>query len=145
MTKAKIPTIKALMSAFPYHVPATMPLQEAEALMHDKQIHHLVVTREDGSFSLISERDLQHHQSLYGNQSAGDLLVNDICVDAVICADINDRADRVMDAMAERHLGSVVVLREGELAGIFTTTDACRHFASLLREQEVDEGPDLIA
>lgn len=145
MTKPKIPTLKTLMSAFPYHVDSNLPLNEAERLMRDKAIHHLVVTREDGSFSLVSERDLQHHQSLYGNQSSAELFVNDICVDAVICADINDPLDMVLDAMAERHLGSVIVLREGELAGIFTTTDACRHFAALLREQAGTEGPDLIA
>lgn len=145
MTKAKIPTLKTLMSAFPLHIDCNLPLDEAEQLMREKAIHHLVVTRDDGSFSLVSERDLQHHQALYGNQPSSELLVNDICVDAVICADINDPLDLVLEAMAERHLGSVVVLREGELAGIFTTTDACRHFAALLRDQAGTEGPDLIA
>lgn len=145
MNTATMPTLKSLMTAFPYHVDSEMPVVEAERLMKEKQFHHLVITRRDGSFSLISERDLQHHQALYGNQDSPELVVNDICVDAVICADINDPVDRVLDAMAERHLGSVIVLREGELAGIFTTTDACKHFASLLREQHPPEGPDLIA
>lgn len=142
----KIPKIMALMTAFPYHVDSQILLSDAQALMQEKQIHHLVVTREDGSYGLISERDLQHHLALYGGEIAPELVVNDICVNAVICADINDPVDKVLDVMAERHLGSVVVLKEGELAGIFTTTDACRHFAKHLRDHKPhDDGPDLIA
>lgn len=146
MQTHRIPTVKALMTAFPYHVDSAMKLGAAEQLMREKQIHHLVITRDDGSFSLLSERDLQHHRALYGSQPATELVVNDISVEAAICADINDPVDKILDAMAERHLGSVVVLREGELAGIFTTTDACRHFAACLREQQGDDGgPDLVA
>jgi hypothetical protein len=37
--------------------------------------------------------------------------------------------------MAEHQLGSAIVTRRGKLAGIFTVTDACHHFAEYLREQ----------
>jgi CBS domain-containing protein len=41
----------------------------------------------------------------------------------------------VLDAMAEKRLGSVLVLKEGELAGLFTAVDACRLLAQNLLEQ----------
>ena len=146
MVKTAIPTVKVLMTAFPYHLSSKAPLSDAEQLMAEKQIRHLVITREDGGFSLLSERDLQHHRALYGGRISGDLLVGDICADEAICADSDDPIDRVLDAMAEQHLGSVVVLRQGELAGIFTTTDACRHFAEHLRKEHgSSDTPDLIA
>jgi CBS domain-containing protein len=47
--------------------------------------------------------------------------------------------------MAERHLGSALVTRGGKLVGIFTTTDACRALARLLREQHPYDGPDEVA
>jgi hypothetical protein len=36
--------------------------------------------------------------------------------------------------MVESRLGSVIILKECELAGIFTSRDAMRHFAVFLRE-----------
>jgi hypothetical protein len=35
--------------------------------------------------------------------------------------------------MADRHIGSAVVTRQGKLAGIFTWVDACRCFGDCLR------------
>jgi hypothetical protein len=35
--------------------------------------------------------------------------------------------------MAERHLGSAIVAREGQVIGIFTVTDACRVLSRLLQ------------
>jgi hypothetical protein len=37
--------------------------------------------------------------------------------------------------MAEHHIGSAVITRHDKLAGMFTTSDACRAYANLLREQ----------
>jgi len=41
--------------------------------------------------------------------------------------------DHVLMEMADRHIGSVLVVREKRLAGIFTVTDACRRFGEFLR------------
>ena len=49
--------------------------------------------------------------------------------------DLDTRLDEVLAHMAEHHLGSAIITREGKLVGVFTTTDACRHFAEHLREQ----------
>ena len=35
--------------------------------------------------------------------------------------------------MAQNHIGCALVVKNGRLAGIFTTTDACRHYSELLR------------
>jgi hypothetical protein len=37
--------------------------------------------------------------------------------------------------MADKHVRSVLVVKGDKLAGIFTVTDACRHFAELLQSQ----------
>ena len=41
--------------------------------------------------------------------------------------------DRVALEMADRHLGSAIVARDGQVIGIFTVTDACRVLSRLLR------------
>jgi hypothetical protein len=35
--------------------------------------------------------------------------------------------------MAEYHIGSALILKQGKLVGIFTATDACRCFGEYLR------------
>ena len=35
--------------------------------------------------------------------------------------------------MADRHIGSTIVIEGGKIIGVFTATDACRSFAEFLR------------
>ena len=44
--------------------------------------------------------------------------------------------------MNDRHIGSVLVTCKGKLAGLFTVTDACRHFGEYLRQQFAPGGGD---
>ena len=41
---------------------------------------------------------------------------------------------RVASEMADRHIGSAIVVRRGKLAGILSVTDVCRVLAELLDE-----------
>lgn len=150
MTFRKLPTLAALVTPFPCHIEYAAPLAEARRLMDEHHIHHLVVMKEGDIHGVLSERELQHHGALYGLKESGMkdnvLVVGDICSANVIAADIHDPLDKVLEAMAEKHLGSIVVLREGELAGIFTTTDVCRFFARFLQHTfRSDETPDIVA
>ena len=65
---------------------------------------------EENPFSSLSERELQHHSAVYGIKPNDELLVADLCSQKIIAADINDPLDKVLDAMIEKHLGSVVIL-----------------------------------
>ena len=56
--------------------------------------------------------------------------------------DLSEPLDRVLSKMARLQVGSVLVVKEDRLAGIFTVTDACRSFAECLRAQFPGEGGD---
>ena len=47
----------------------------------------------------------------------------------------------VMSVMAERKLGTAVVVRSGKLAGIVTVTDVCRALGELLEARFGDAEP----
>lgn len=146
MTHKKCPTMAAVLTPFPYHIESCAALTEAAKLMKEHHLHHLVVMEKGDITGVLSERELQHHSAIYGIKPNDELLVGDLCSQTIIAADINDPLDKVLEAMVEKHLGSVVVLREGELAGIFTTTDACVHFSRLLKETyHPDDIPDISA
>ena len=55
--------------------------------------------------------------------------------------DLNEDLVVVLNEMARRHVGAALVLRNGKLAGVFTTTDACREFAKLLQKLSPDNEP----
>ena len=71
--------------------------------------------------------------------TAGDSLpecrqyVEDFCSLDPYMVDDDTPAATVLEEMAKRHIGSVIILSQGCLAGIFTVTDACALLARLLK------------
>jgi acetoin utilization protein AcuB len=57
-----------------------------------------------------------------------------VYLDHPYIVDLNERLDVVLQNMADRHIGSALVTRQGKLAGVFTTTDVCRAFVEYLRD-----------
>jgi len=139
----RIPAIKAAMTPFPWHVALAAPLSEAREMMRQHEIHHLPVTNEAGQLvGVLTERDLHVAE---GAAAAADrahseaLRVSEVCVRDPFTVELGAPLDSVLFEMAERHIGSALVVKQGRLAGIFTSHDACRYFADFLREMFPDE------
>ncbi len=139
----RIPAIKAVMTPFPYSVDVGASVADALAFMREHHIRHLPVTQDGELAGSVSDRDIKlilgpdfanpdEHRTLVGHAMVKDAYV----------VDMDARLDEVLAHMAEQHLGSAIVTRRGKLAGIFTVTDACRHFAEFLREQLRRSGGD---
>lgn len=145
MAKQKRLSLVSVITPFPYSIENSAAIDEAKRMMEKHDIRHLIV-REDGDIAgVLSERDLLHHAAAYGSKIDGNMRVGDICSGTFVVADINDPLEKVLEVMAERHLGSVVVLNKGDVAGIFTATDACKHFARFIQRLDPKHVPDLRA
>jgi acetoin utilization protein AcuB len=127
-----IPLIKAVMTPFPYSIALDAPLADARRMMADHGIRHLPVTEGRRLVGVVSERDVQR---TLDTAPGGDSRVRDAYRSDVYAVQLGERLDAVLLRMAARHLGSAVVLKGDRIAGIFTTTDACRCFAEFLRSQ----------
>lgn len=136
MTDLKKMKLQDVMTLSPQTISIEATLSQAKVQMEKLQVHHLPVM--DGTLveSVISDRDIKRF-TLPAHRISQDeeLLVRDIAPTRAFAADINDPLDRVVALMAERHMGAVIALDQGELAGIFTETDACRVLARLLSGQ----------
>jgi acetoin utilization protein AcuB len=131
-----IPQMLVVMTPFPYHIDAGATLADAAAMMDSHNIRHLPVFERGDIFGILSERDLERAKVLgHPLRDETELRVGDICTQRPYFVDVSDPLDRVLDAMVEKRLGSVLVLKEGELAGVFTSLDACRLLAHTLRDQ----------
>jgi len=132
----RIPPIKAFMTPFPYSVDIDATVDQAREFMREHHIHHLPVTQDGKLAGLVSDRDIKlvlGPDFAYPPEKS--VTVRHAMVREAYIVDLDTRLDEVLHHMATHQLGSAIVTREGKLAGVFTTTDACRHFADHLREQ----------
>jgi len=134
MTRKHMPPMVAVMHPFPYHVDIRATVVQAADLMREHGIRHLAVMDGNALESIISERDIERTRTPGHLQDEASLLVGDICPQRAFVADISDPLDRILDVMAEKRLGAVLVTKDGELVGIFTSADAFQNYAALLRE-----------
>ncbi|MEZ5541307.1 MAG: CBS domain-containing protein [Pseudomonadota bacterium] len=129
------PQLKLLMTPFPYSIDLTADAEAALALMQEHAVRHLPVTDNHLLVGVITDRDIK---SARAGRQPGDPGytpgVRDMYIHDAYVVDINEPLDNVLLTMAERHIGSVLVTRKGKLAGVFTSTDACRGFGEYLRE-----------
>lgn len=129
-----LPTLKAVMTPFPWWIDIDAPLMAAREMMREHKVRHLPVKEKGRLVSVVTDRDLKFALDpdlmLPPRQS---LRVRDVCVFTTYLVDINTRLEEVLDTMAERKIGSALVTRDGQLAGIVTSPDVCRTLARLMR------------
>ena len=131
------------MTPFPYSISIDAPINEARAFMHKQNIRHLPVIAGGKLAGVISDRDIKLYLGPDLDYPEADTaLVRDVYLANPYVVDLNESLDNVLNAMAERHIGSVLVTRDGKLAGLFTATDACRTFAEYLRKRFRPTGGD---
>jgi acetoin utilization protein AcuB len=133
----RMPSLATLMTPFPYSIEAARTVAEAREMMGAHGIQHLPVTRDGKLLGVISDRDVA--------QAAASELVGDRCSRDLYVVELSERLDDVLRHMAETRIHSAVVTRHGRLAGIFTSTDACRAFASFLSRRFPPEDGDDVA
>lgn len=137
----KIPLVKEVMTPFPYCIEADASLAAASDMMETHNIRHLPVKDKEELVSIISERDINlAQQPGHRLSDFSELTVADLCALEVYRVDTHTRLDKVLDDMANNHIGAALVFKEGRLAGIFTSSDACKAFAALLREPFLPPG-----
>jgi len=146
MTRNRSPQILAYMTPFPFSIDIEAPLAEAHAFLRDRNIRHLPVTRDGVLAGVLTDRDIKLALGPdLGSPPERELRVSDVFQPESYVVDAGERLEDVAATMAERHVGSALVTRAGKLVGIFTTTDACRALARVLRDRHPDSPPDQVA
>jgi acetoin utilization protein AcuB len=138
----KTTTIKTAMTPFPHSVDIETPVSEAHAFMKEHKIRHLPITESGELIGVVTDRDISLLLGPASDDSrSAKLEVTAAMVHETYVVDLETPLKSVARTMAERHIGSALVTRQGKLAGIFTVTDACRVLSDLL-ELDGDVGPD---
>lgn len=136
----RIPLLKTEMTPFPWWVDIDEPLLAARELMRQHKVRHLPVKDNGKLVSVITDRDLKFALDPdLGLPPRESLRVRDVCVYTAFIVDIECRLEEVLETMAERKIGSALVTRDGKLVGIFTSPDACRVLARIIRDQRGED------
>jgi acetoin utilization protein AcuB len=127
----QFPTVRQHMTASPHTISTRQPLSRARAVMLYHQIRHLPVLDGGRIVGLISERDLLLAESLPGVNPT-DVMVEEAMVQDVFTATPDEPVAEVVKTMAQRKLGSAVVVDGERVVGVFTTIDALLALTRLL-------------
>jgi acetoin utilization protein AcuB len=133
MTKA-IPHIQKYMSTSPHSVGPEQTLATAHSMMREHHIRHLPVLHGGKLVGMLTERDVALIASMQG-ASEKITTVEDAMSSDVYSVTPDAPLDEVAAEMAEKKYGSTVVLQNGKIVGMFTTTDVCRALSELLHER----------
>lgn len=131
------------MTPFPYSIDIEASVERAMQLMREQKVRHLPVTEDGAVKGVVSDRDIKLMLGPdFAYPSAEELRVRHAMVRDSYIVDLATPLPVVLAHMAEHRLGSVVVTRGGKLAGVFTSTDACRVLAEFLESQFPPPGDD---
>jgi CBS domain-containing protein len=100
-------------------------IKRAANWLSAKDIGALVVARDDAVIGIISERNIIHAFSEYG-EAVASMPVKDIMTHGLITVALEDDLNRVMRLMTRHRVRHLPVLRDGKLAGIISIGDVVK-------------------
>jgi acetoin utilization protein AcuB len=131
MTKP-IPTIEKYMTTSPITIEQDRSLAHAQRVMSDNKVRHLPVMDGEKLVGILSDRDVALISSIAG-ADPHTLRVSDAMTPKPYTTSPKTPIDEVVSHMAEHKIGSVVVVDNHHVVGIFTAVDALAAFAHLLQ------------
>ncbi len=129
-----VPPIQKFMSYLPKAVDAGMSIKAASDLMKESDFRHLPVEKNGQLYGLLSDRDIKSVLSFAGTD-AEKIKVGDVCEDQPFTVTPTSALDEVAAIMAEKKVGSALVVDNKHLVGIFTITDALKALTEITRQR----------
>lgn len=124
--------VQKFMSPTPQTVSRDTALSQAKHLMSELEIRHLPVIEGDKIIGIISDRDVRLVGAIKG-VNLEKILVDDVMVTDLYVVTADAPLEQVVMVMADRKLGSALVMEKGKIVGIFTVIDALRGLSELLQ------------
>jgi acetoin utilization protein AcuB len=124
-------TVEEHMTVSPVVIGSDRTLADARRLMRERGIRHLPVVDAGALVGVVSQRDLYLAETLRGVDPATDTVREAMSADPYAVPP-GAALEEVATTMAERRLGSAIVVDRGSVIGLFTTVDALRALAALV-------------
>lgn len=129
-----IPPVQKYMTTTPFAINESSTVDEALRAMSKHGVRHLPVVSGGKAFGIVSDRDLKYASALAGF-NPHTATVKEICEEQPYVTRPDALVSDVSRELADRRVGSALVMDNGHLVGIFTTTDACRALGDLFEKR----------
>lgn len=126
-----IPAVEKYMSTDPHTIGSEQTLRKAEEVMREYRIRHLPVLEGGRLVGILSDRDVKLVESLK-DVDPNEVTVSEACSQDMYTVSPKAPLNEVCAEMAMRKYGSVLVLDNHKLVGIFTWVDALNALNELL-------------
>jgi CBS domain-containing protein len=120
------------MTPQPVTIGRGQTLEVAHQMMREHGVRHLPVLERGQLVGMLSQRDLYFLETIAGVELAEDRVDDAMSTDTYAVGP-DEVVEHVADVMADRRLGSAVVIERDRVIGIFTATDALRLLSGTLR------------
>jgi acetoin utilization protein AcuB len=124
--------VRHYMTPCPRTIEADESLFRARQRMQAVAIRHLPVMEKGELIGVITERDIRMLEC--AGRSPLDIKVREAMTPEPFAVDQEAPLAQVAETMAQRKLGSAIVLADGKVAGIFSSIDALRTLAEIFDE-----------
>jgi len=129
-----IPSVKAVMTAFPYQIDAARALSDAQRMIDEHGIRHLPVTRDNRLVGVVTDREIRlANAPALTSAGSDELRVGDVLGQDAYVVELTEPLDVVALHMGRERIDAALVVKNGRLVGIFTVSDACRALGDMLR------------
>ena len=128
---AKEITIAERMTRNPHLIGAEQSIATAHQLMRTNGIRHLPVLHGGKLVGVVSQRDLHFIETLR-DVNPETVSVEEAMTQDVFAVSPRTPLKEIVSEMAERKLGSAVVVEGQKIVGVFTTIDALDTLAGIL-------------
>jgi acetoin utilization protein AcuB len=132
--KAAPPLVSRYMTPASHTIEPADSLPSALMLMHTHRIRHLPVTRSGKLVGVLSMRDTSL-VTTFAQAPPAAVKVEDVMVREPYVVTPQTPLVEMIRAMAERRIGSAIVIEDERVVGVFTTIDALRTFAEFLESR----------
>ena len=129
-----MPKIMKFMTTDPHTVNSQLTLSQADKMMREHGIRHLPVLEGGRLMGIVSDRDLKMVMS-FKDVNPEVVTVEEACSFDPITVSPETSLDAVVGMMAEKRIGSVLVVDNQKLVGIYTWVDALQSMHEILNQR----------
>lgn len=120
-----IPPIQKYMTTTPHSIGAEQHLNVALEMMKKYGIRHLPVLKGGTLTGILTDRDVKLVLGIQGVDPSK-TTIDDVSTEEIYITAPTTPLNEVVSQMAEKRIGSALIVQNHKLVGIFTSTDALR-------------------
>lgn len=114
---------------------STVSAAEVAKIMDKNNVSCIVLTKDDKSQGIVTERDLLT-KVIVPNKKSSELMAREIMTSPVIAVSSLTPADEIAQKMIDKKIRRVIVIDNEQPLGIITVTDFVKHLNTILSDSE---------